>query len=203
MDNLKGNPDPVNPTKMVDPDSSKAVTTNVIDKKSGRKSSNMRLVSEDAKSVGSYVMVDIIIPKIKELITSGFKYAIDFIFYGTKKTKNSNSGIGTVSYSSYYTGNAYQSGGSYSNPMVSRTNNIFKINEYVFPEREDAERVLLALNDTIMKYGSASVGDFYDFVSKPHSFQDLKYGWKDLRDSEILRVSDGFSIRFPQVTPLE
>lgn len=201
MDNLKGNPDPINNSGSA-PDSSKAITKNVIEKKSSR-NPNIRLVSEDAKSVGNYVLVDIIIPKIKELITTGFKYAIDFVFYGTKGTKSNKPGIGTVSYSSFYSSPTYQQPGSYSNPMVSRPNNIFTINEIVFPDREDAEKVLLALNDTIMKYGCANVGDFYDFINKPHSFTDLKYGWRDLRDAEIIRVSDGFTIRFPKVIPIE
>lgn len=201
MENLKGNPDPIN-NKEASPDSSKTITTNVIEKKNGKKS-NMRLVSEDAKSVGSYVMVDIIIPKIKELITSGFKYAIDFIFYGSKGAKGSKPGIGTVSYSSYYTGSSYQQSNGYSNPMVSKQSSIFTINEIVFPDREDAEKVLIALNDTIIKYGSASAADFYDFINKPHSYTDNKYGWKDLRDAEIIRVPDGFSIRFPKVVPIE
>ena len=201
MENLKGNPDPVN-NKETSPDSSKTITTNVIEKKNSKKS-NMRIVSEDAIRVGNYVMVDIIIPKIKELITSGFKYAIDFIFYGSKGAKGAKPGIGTVSYSSYYTGASYQQSNGYSNPMAPKQNSIFTINEIIFPEREDAEKVLIALNDTIMKYGSASVADFYDFINKPHSYTDNKYGWKDLRDTDIIRVPDGFSIRFPRVIPIE
>ena len=202
MENLKGNPDPVN-NRESSPDPNKTITTNVVEKKSGKKS-NMRLVSEDAKSVGSYVMIDIIIPKIKELITSGFKYAIDFIFYGSKGAKGTKPGIDTVSYSSYYTGSSYQQPSTgYSNPMAPKQNTIFTIGDIVFPDREDADKVLLALQESIIKYGTATVADFYDFINKAHSYTDNKYGWKDLRDAEIIRVDGGFSIRFPKVIPID
>ena len=80
---------------------------------------------------------------------------------------------------------------------------LYSVNEVVFPERADAEEVLLKMRESIASYGMVSVADFYDLINQRCSFTDQKWGWRDLRTADVIRVDAGFSIRFPRVSPLE
>ena len=198
MDNLKGNSFASKKAEE-QPASNKVVTTNIIDKGTTKKQGT-RFFSEDAKTVGSHVLGTVLIPSLQKLLSDAVKNAIDWIIYGSKGTKT-KPGVGSVSYTSFYQGPGYQQPG-YSNPMVAPQNNIYAVNDIVFPNIEDAQNVLLMMREAIVKYGSIAVADFYDFISKSHTSQDYKYGWKDLSTADIIRVPDGYSIRFPRVIPL-
>lgn len=157
-----------------------------------------KLFSEDAKSVGEYVVNDVVVPSIKKLIVDSVKNAIDYFIYGGK-TSNNSSGLKNVSYQNYYTGRPSNttSNATYTKP------NIYAINDVIFNDRGEAETVLLRLKEAVERYGMVSVGDFYDCISQPSKYTDQKYGWRDLSTAQIVRTSGGFSIQFPKITPLD
>jgi len=181
------------------------VTTNVTEKKAtGVGKFRKRMFSEDAGSVGESVVSDVIIPKVQGLIVDACKYMIDFIFYGKTGANNASrrSGIGTVSYSNYYRGNGTQ---MQQIPMTAyqRPNTVYQIKDIMFNERAEAEEVILAMQDTIARYGSVTVGDFYDMIGQHGTYTDLKYGWRDLNQTAPVRYGGGWRIDFPKVIPLD
>ena len=182
------------------------VTTNVIEKKqNGIGKIRKRMFSEDAGSVGESVVSDVIIPKVQGLIVDACKYMIDFVFYGKSGANNANrrSGIGTVSYSNYYRGTGAQPMQQIPMSAYQRPNTIYQIKDITFNDRADAEEVILAMQDTIARYGSVTVGDFYDMIGQHGTYTDLKYGWRDLNQTAPTRYGGGWRIDFPKVVPLD
>lgn len=178
----------------------KPVTSNVVVKQESEvKKMAKQFFNDNAKNVGTHVVTDVLIPGMQKLVSDMIKNAIDWILWGTSKKSSGSSGVGNVSYSSYY--NRTPATG-YSQPQQTR-NDIYSVNDVTFNDRGEAEQVLASMKEQIVRYGMVSVSDFYDLISYKSNYTDNKYGWRDLSQAEVIRFRDGFSIRFPKIVPLE
>ena len=182
------------------------ITSNVIVKKESEGAKfKKKFFAEDVKTVGGHVVDSVIIPSLQKILSDVVKGGIDYLIYGSKGAR-SNSGPGLISYSNYYNRGGFAGGSTYTSPINGNSPNqptLYSVNEVVFPERADAEEVLLKMRESIASYGMVSVADFYDLINQRCSFTDQKWGWRDLRTADVIRVDAGFSIRFPRVSPLE
>lgn len=202
MEDLKGNPIKI-PNNDPKPQM-KPVTTNVVVRKeSETKKFGKRFFSEDAKTVGSHVVDSVIIPSLQKLLSDAVKGAIDWLIYGSKGSR-STTGVGTISYGSMYRRDGLVNPNPvYTNPMISQKPSLYAINDIAFSDRGEAEEVLLRMKESIVSYGMVSVGDFYDLVGQRANFTDQKWGWFNLDTADVIRVDNGFCIRFPKVQPIE
>lgn len=201
MDELKGNSFASREQKDSEKEKIEPVTTNVTVKKPKNKLMS-KFFAEDAKTVGGHVLNVVVIPSLQKLFSDVVKGAVDWLIYGAKGSQQ-KTGVSNVSYSRYYSSNAQPQTTTFgANPMLNRSN-IFAVQEVMFNERADAEEVLLRMAELVEKYGMVSVADFYELVGQRFAFTDQKYGWRDLRTTEIIRGMSGFYIRFPKVIPLE
>lgn len=150
-------------------------------------------ISEDAKSVKSYIITDVLIPGIKKVITE----TVNLILYGESKSKSNNSTSPKPSYRSYYDSN-----NNTANTAITRRS-AYSYDNIVVDNRADAEEVLDNMNNIIRKYGIVSVADMYDLVGIVGNYTDNKYGWTDLRTAKIERERDGgYRIDLPRALPL-
>lgn len=180
------------------------ITKNVSVRKESEFSKFKRnFFAEDAKSVKSQVFIDVIIPGIKRLMSDIIRIGSDIMIFGSRGSGDRNRGSNNISYSSLYTGSRHNT--SYNQiPQSTYTKNVFSgLNEVVMFDRGDAEEVLISLREQIDRFGSVSVADFYDSIGQSSPFTANKYGWRDLRDAEVIRVRDGYSIQFPKAIPLD
>ena len=79
----------------------------------------------------------------------------------------------------------------------------FDYDDITFATRGDAESVLMRMDELIDVYGSACVADFYDLAGVTGNYTDNKYGWIDLQSATVIRMRDGYIIKFPKVMPLK
>ena len=158
-------------------------------------------ISEDGKSVGDYILLDVLVPAIKKTISDIVTNGIDMILFGGTRTNNSSYIPGTrVSYRNYYDQNQRNSGGYARQRVVSN----YSYDQIVFQSRGDADAVLNELNDIIRRYGFAKVADFNDLAGVNGSYTDNNYGWSDLRYAQIVRQRDGgYLIDLPKPMPLD
>jgi len=200
MDEFKGNSN-INKKTQQEREKKSIITSNVsVKKESEFKKFKKNFFAEDARTVKGQVFSSVIIPGIQRLITDMVKTGIDVLIYGGRSKDSRYGRGGNISYSSYYDRN----GSNYNKiPAAAYKNNAFSFNEVVLFDRGEAEEVLLSLRDQIERYGMVSVADFYDMVGQSAPYTANKYGWRDLRDTGIDRVRDGYSINFPKATPLE
>ena len=66
----------------------------------------------------------------------------------------------------------------------------------------EAEKVLQSMDDLIDTYGIVSVADYYDLVDVTSQYTDNHYGWTDIRNARVVRVSDGYMIKLPKALPI-
>jgi hypothetical protein len=188
------------------------VTSNVTVKPaSSQDKPKSKFFAEDGKSVMANVVDYVVLPGIKKMVSDIVKQGVDWLIYGNKGSSQSNT-MGQVSYSRYYINqmnpNPIQAAPSWGSPApvnqpMPQKPSIYAVNDVNFNERADAEEVLIRLRDSIVRYGSVSVADFYDMINQHCSFTDQKYGWFDLTTAEVIRTRTGYSIDFPRVQPIE
>lgn len=169
-----------------------------------RKKSEMRkfadvFISEDVTNVKSYIIMDILIPTIKNTISEVVKNSIDILLFGESRRSDRRSVASKVSYSRYY-----NEANDRKDQMPVRTRNGFDYDDIVFASRGDAEAVLSAMEDALDQFSMVSVGDLYDLAEiSTTNYAVNKYGWTDLRSAEVVRLRSGeYVIKLPRALPI-
>ena len=188
-----------------------AVTTGTIVKK--KKSLIDRFAAtflgeEDAKSVGDYLVQDILIPAAKDTMYDMVHTAFDRVLAGVQVilfgsavkpgTFGRNRTGSKVSYGNFFKDNSRRL--EREDPIVinPRSNNRYDFDDIVIPNRDDANQVLELLREQIDDYNVATVADYLDAVNVKSQFVDRKYGWDDLSTAFIQRVAGGYTVALPK-----
>ena len=171
-------------------------------KSDARKLADM-IISEEASNVKSYVLMDVIIPTIKETIVDIIKDSVEMIFLGGKsRGTKSRSGSSSGSYVSYRSYSDRDRRDSYREEPRSRSR--FDLDDIVFENRGEADMVLEQMQDIIDTYKTVSVGDLYDMIDKTAPYTANDYGWTNLRNAYVERVrGGGYRLKLPRPLPID
>lgn len=153
-------------------------------------------IAEDASEVKNYILTDVLIPRLKDTFVDIITGAINMLFYGQAGARKPSSTASRVSYRSYYDDKK--------DPRAADSAKRASYNFYdiTLDSRAEAEEVLDRLDEAIKAYGMVSVGDLYDLVGISGEYTDQKYGWYNLRNADVVRVSDGWLLKLPKAMPL-
>lgn len=176
----------------------KVVTGDVkIKKRSGGRKILDLFIEEDGGTIKEYLVFDILVPKIKDVLVDVAQSAVEMLFYGRSKRSDGRKG-GNKTYVSY--DNYSRSNRSFSPSRRS----IYAFDDIVVESRGEAERVLDILNDMIDQYGEATVADFYELVGVTgNGYTDRSYGWKSLKGAYASKVREGYLFNMPKCVELD
>ena len=147
--------------------------------------------AEDARNVKSYLIYDILIPKIRETVDKMITEGSHMIFLGSPDAKSADT---SRSYTKYYRGS--ESGRS------AYDRSAYDIRTPKFYTEIEANDVLDQLEDMLDRYGLVRVGDLYDLMGWKFNHTDNNYGWRDLRTARIVRERDQYILKLPRVVCL-
>lgn len=191
-------------SESVKPKAQKIVKGKVTTKKPsfGRKFKEVFFGDESA-DVKSYILLDVLIPAIKDTISDVVSGGLDMLLFGEHRNRGrrSNNTGSYVSYSSYYANGKQNQTRTRSVP--SRGGSGYAVRDITFESRGEAEEVLGNMIDTIKDYGTVSVGDLYDMIGEPGVFTDNAWGWFDLGSASVRRVREGYMLILPRVVNLK
>lgn len=157
------------------------------------------LVGDDARSVGRYVLADVVLPSIRNLIVDVTKRGIERLVYGDSTPRRPDNSRGVVSYSSYSSpyrvGSGYGSG--YGKPAPPAHKISTSRDSYTFELREDAMLVVDTLNDIIESYGTASVSDLRELIGLKTDSVDNRWGWTTPVKADIRQTRNGWVLEMP------
>ena len=172
-----------------------------------RKTNDIRKITDifapgDMSSIGEYIMMDVIIPATKKMISEIVRNGIDMFLYGESgRGKTYNGPSDKVSYRSYYGSNDSNRSSSNTSP---RTRSVFNYDTIVIPSRQEAEEVICQMGAIIETYQMVSVADLYDLCGiTDNNYMNAKYGWTSVRTAEAVRVRDGYILKLPRAMPLD
>ena len=156
------------------------------------------IISEDAKSVKSYILMDVLVPAIKDAIEDIVTNGIRMLLRGdTSARRNGPSGgISHISYNKAYDRRDRSS--------LDRPRGVMDFDDLILPTRYEAEEVLRSLDDLIETYRIVSVADMYEAAGiRDFEYTARNYGWKDIRRAEVVHVKNGYWLKMPNVSPID
>lgn len=175
------------------------VVTNgvVTTKKSLGQKFREAFISDDARSVKSFIFEEVVVPTIKNTIIDVMEMVMFGSSSGRRRGVNRRDDRDRVSYSSYY---SY--GGSRGSDRDRRRDDRDRYREdekvnyrsVVLRERRDAMQVVDELRERIHRYGSATIADLFDLIDVSSQYTDNNWGWTDERDIDYRRVANGYLI---------
>ncbi len=155
---------------------------------------------EDSRTIGDYILYDVLIPAIKDTLYDIVKGGTERALFGETRPRDNierDRGRSYVSYSRYYKDRDRprdrRSGGK--RPRKPDLDDVF------FENRGEAERVLDRLVGIIGDYGVVSVYDLYSLCDITGDYTDRKWGWDDITEmmySDIVRTRDGYLLELPK-----
>lgn len=150
-----------------------------------------RAISNFAANKGKKIRESIIIPAIKKFISD----AVSLALYDSVSSDGGKRSSTRVSYSSYFDKKDRR------DDYVPIRN--VEYDDLEFDDRADAERIREEMFDIIERYHTASILDLYDLVGLPTTYTDRKYGWADIRSSEIIYHRGKWLLKMPRPVPLD
>lgn len=169
----------------------KVVTGEVVmqKKSSGRKFLETFFV-EDLKSIKDYIVSDIIIPYAKNILSDAF----NTMLYGSSGRGARPTGTNQrTSYQRYYDEKRSRPSSA---PIAN--NDTYDVDNMIFRNYVDADKVLDGLRDICREYDMASVGDLKMLLGEGTIPNDYSWGWENLDNATIARTRDGYIIRLPK-----
>jgi hypothetical protein len=171
---------------------------------------------QDAKSVGNFVVMEVLLPGARDILFDIVKESAHRFLYGDgarRGNTNSSSIVGsgsrirTTNYSTMSASPIVGSRASNNAPstLSQRDRSLFDFSNLIFPEQDMALEVIERLGDAIEEFGIVTVADFYDFIGQTgNGFTDQKHGWnaQAFQGAEVKRArGGGYFLNLP--TPRE
>ena len=156
------------------------------------------IISEDAKSVKSYILMDVLVPAIKDAIEDIVTNGIRMLLRGDTSARRigPSGGISHISYNKAYDRRDRSS--------LDRPRGVMDFDDLILPTRYEAEEVLRSLDDLIETYRIVSVADMYEAAGiRDFEYTARNYGWKDIRRAEVVHVRNGYWLKMPNVSPID
>ena len=167
-------------------------------------------ISDAAKDIGNYILMDVIVPGIKDTIMN----CISMVFYGNASGRRSsyNRSSDNTSYRAFYQ-SEYDSYGAprrrerrddrrrYRDEGYGRDRIDYR--NIIIRDRSAAEEIVSRLRGRIEKYGEATKSDLFELIDVSSSSVDNNWGWTNPRDIGLRRVSTGYLIDVADAEYLE
>ena len=172
-----------------------------VKKKSLSQRASEALLSDEAPSIGSYILGDVLIPAIKDTLADMATSAINMAFYGDtrggSRSRRSNSRV--------YRGEVRSYDRCYDRPErpTARLSSKYDVDNVIFETRSDAEAVLDVLLENIDRYNQVTVGEFYDSIGGQTRASDFNYGWYELGSARIKPTGNGYVLELPRPKALD
>lgn len=182
----------------------KVVSGEVIQKKKGFGSKLKETFGgDDARSVGSYIFFDVIIPAAKAMLADAASQGAERLLFGDSRGRSRVSGGRGAGYTSYSRMYGRDNDRSSRRELSSRARATHDFDEIILQERGEAEEVLDQLTNLVDDYGHAKISDLYELVGITGSYIDDKWGWNDLSRASTSRVRQGYLLDLPKPIPLD
>lgn len=178
----------------------KIITGEVVQrKKSLFKRVAESFTGDDSRTVGSYVLFDVVLPAAKQLISDAATQAVERLLFGGDARSGGGARRGYTAYNKY---GSSQTGGRPTTSPKPNPRAVHNFDDLVLDNRGAAEEVIDALSELISNYEVATVSDLYELVGITGSYTDDKWGWTSMAGARVERVRDGYLIRLPRTESL-
>lgn len=174
-------------------------------------------ISEDAPSVGGYILYDILLPALRDLVSDIGHGALDMAMGtdGRRFRRGRREDRTYISYDRYWDRESPRRRSRWDEDddedyrsrrrSSRRTPSNEDLDDFVFDTKKQAIKILTEMQDRIEKYDDVSVGFFLDRIGEsiPGDFVSEDWGWYNLDNAKIKPAyGGGWHIIFPKMRPI-
>lgn len=173
--------------------------------------------TDDAQSVGQFVLMDVIVPTVKDLIFEIVTQSLSRTMYGAVGHRAINRlaqgprAQHTPGFVQYNVMSKPQQAGpgnlramAPDGPATSaRGQSVHSFDELVFTNRGEADFVLERLMDVLRDYQVVVVSELYDLIGRPSTHADHKWGWFSLMGAGVHQINGGYVLTLPKPVAID
>jgi hypothetical protein len=206
---------PVPEKKVPEKNIQKVVSGEVIQRKPslGKRFKNLFL-SGDSQSVKDYVLGEVLVPALKDTIADAVTSGIERIVFGDnvrpggrRGSRYSGGPANQFNYAGISMRNQVPGGAFQNDPrqqLSRQARSQHQFDEVIFPSRADAHAVLTQMFALLDDFEVVTVSDFLELAGISGNFTDHKFGWTDLRGTQVHRTrGGGFVLGLPPTEPID
>jgi len=164
-------------------------------------------VGGDARTAGSYVVFEVLLPAAKDTIADAISQGIERMLFGEARSTSRRTGYrpnqGYVSYNRYSPSTRQTPYRDEPRMPSRKARATHDFDEIILATRVEAEEVIDRLFDLVSRYESATVKDLYELVGVPPNYTDDKWGWSDIRGAGVTRIRNGYLLDLPKPEPMD
>lgn len=176
----------------------------VVQRKTFGRKAKEAVVAADFKSVGGYLIWDVLVPAVKNVIVDTATKGIERAIYGDRAIRSRDSSIssrGRVQYPYHQHSDPINRRGE-RGVIDARAREIGRgsstDNEpYIFSSRDDAERILDEMTEIIERHGYVTVATLKELMGFLSTPVDWTWGWDTVIGVKSRQVREGYLIDFP------
>lgn len=163
------------------------------------------IFADSLKGVGNYILHDLVLPGIRDMIQSVVVGGIERALYGESAPRpyRPYTGYSAPARQNRPTGWTSRTNYGVQTPAtVDASSRPPSWGDLVIPSRQEAEDVLQALLDLSERYGSASVGDLFSLAGMSTTHTDESWTWSpdDVNKGCVQMRRGGYGFSLPQPT---
>lgn len=166
----------------------------------------------DAKGSAQYVWTNVIVPTAQNMLLDAIQQGSERMVTGNVRSRSSMGGtipnllgLGHQAYNKMYQSGPMpgQQFGAPLQQQQRQTRASYDFSNFVVGSRVGAETVCDRMFDLLSRDGAVTVADFMDLLGEPADYTMQKWGWVDLRGSQVVRVPQGYLIDLPRPIVLD
>lgn len=185
----------------------KVVVTGKAIKRQKSLGSRLRdMIAPDGKSIYESVVQDVLAPALKDMIADAVIQAVERAIHGevrstTRRSATARGPVGSASHISY---NRYSTTPREAPRSISqRGRGSHDFGEIALGTFAEAEAIIQQMDEIVDRYKTCSVADLYEMVGLDATYTDEKWGWSDMRGSDVRRTRDGnYILVLPRTEPI-
>lgn len=152
-------------------------------------------LGDDVENVKSYLIMDVVVPAIKDTIVDMVCSGVEMIFGVGRR----GGGSRRSNYTNYSNISYKERDKERRTRRSESRRDRYDPNEIVVETRQEAEEVIFQLAELCESYGMARVADLYELVGITGDFQSQKWGWESVASARAVRVrGGGYAIDLPR-----
>jgi hypothetical protein len=160
-------------------------------------------VGGDISTVANYVVLEVLIPAAKDMMSDAVSQGIDRMLFGESRGSSrsrSSRPSGTNGYVSYNRMGAKPPSREGLNEFARRPErrSSHDFDEIILATRAEAEEVIDRLFDLVNQYQQATVADLLELVGVSSNHVDHKWGWTDIRGAGVTKIRNGYLLDLPK-----
>lgn len=147
--------------------------------------------SED--SVARYLLREVVVPQLKDLLADFVKGAVEKSLYGEVRSTTSR-GIragAPTQYHSRFTPTGIRPATTIHRSPVTTTKDPGESNVIIVGSRGQAQQVLEAIENIMQTYEVVTAADLNSLLKQSPEYTDRRWGWKDLRGFSYMPYTNG------------